>query len=597
MLRASDAAEALARNQASLATSQRIAQLGSWEFDYDQGTMLWSDQLYHLLGLTIGEVNPSPGLLVKFVYPDDSDRVSDWLKLMRSEHQEMIIDHLIKTKDGTTRNVRQQLEKIFDSSGNLVSLHATVQDITDLRAAEKKINQLAYYDTLTGLANRTLFQDVLGNAINIAERNESLLAIFFFDLDNFKRVNDTFGHAIGDKLLKRVGERLSQELRSGNLQNGPAERVMTLARMGGDEFTLLVDNIDNHHEVNQIAEHIFGLFTEPFTLESHLLFTSPSVGVSLYPQDGKTSEQLLKNADMAMYDAKRAGRNAYKTYNEDRDVKMQSRHHIDNQLRLAMDADEFTLHYQPQVGLHLGEICAAEVLLRWTNAELGPVPPADFIPIAEENGLIVPIGEWILQTACQQAKQWIDEGFLVSRVAVNVSVHQFMRADFADMVAQILEETDLGGAHLELEITESVLASDIQLAVTTLGALKNLGVQLSIDDFGTGYSSLSQIKHFPIDRFKIDQSFVKTITDSHEDAAIARAVIAMADSMQICVLAEGVETESQLEFLRGNGCDEIQGFLIGKPAAADQFVESMPDILATIATLFHHDTSDKKKAA
>ncbi|MBX2825889.1 MAG: EAL domain-containing protein [Gammaproteobacteria bacterium] len=586
MHRASQAADQLIRNQQSLAAAQRIAQLGNWEIDFNRNQMVWSDQLYCILALSPGSVPATLETLLEYVHPSDRFQVTQWLDQSRGDLRSSSIDHRIINTGGNTRYVRQQVEREYDAEGRLIRLQAIVQDFTERRRAERKIHQLAYYDALTGLANRTLFHEKLESAIDRANRNDKILSLLYFDLDDFKRINDTFGHSMGDRLLLEVGERLVAQLGSRKEYSDRKRTSCLLARMGGDEFTVLMDNLQRREDATELAEHIISVLSQPVTVDEHELFITSSVGIAFFPTDGHNAEALLKNADMAMYEAKRGGKNSFRTHNENADAKNQKRHRIDSQMRIALEQNEFSLHYQPQLDLQTGELFASEALVRWTSSDLGNVPPSDFIPIAEENGLIIPLGELVLRTACAQTHQWVSNGLGIPRVAVNISALQFMRADFPVVVAKVLDETGLNPQYLELEITESLLASDISHAVKTLRKLKDIGVNLSVDDFGTGYSSLSQLKHFPIDRLKIDQSFIRQVTESCEDAAITRAIIAMADSMNIRVLAEGVETLEHLEFLRANACDEIQGYYLSRPLPAESLQSCMQDLSARLDQLF-----------
>lgn len=586
----------LNREQDSLASAQRIAQLGSWQFDYVTGKTEWSDHLYRILGMSPGDIKPSPAVMLGFVEQDDLERVSAWFKNTKNIKTASSIDHQIRLRDGSLRNVRQQIEPETDSNGNVIRVQAIVQDFTKQRQVEKKVIQLAYYDTLTELPNRILFQERLENALQGASIDNSQLAILFLDLDDFKRVNDTFGHAIGDKLLQQVATRLCDCLRTSPDADQSYLQSSTIARMGGDEFTIVLTNINCVEDAENIADRIIGVVSQPFKLDGYELFSSPSIGIALYPRDGDCAETLLKNADMAMYEAKRVGKNVYKTHNSVMDERAEKHYQLYTQMRMALERDEFSIEYQPQLDLSTGSVYSVEALLRWNNESLGRVSPAEFIPVAEDNGLIIPIGEWVLRTACAQAKRWIEDGFPIGAVAVNISALQFMRHDFTAVVRQALEDTGLPAECLELEITESLLATDIKHAINTLDTLNAIGVQLSIDDFGTGYSSLSQLKNFPINRLKIDQSFIRNVTDNINDAAITQAVIAMAKTMNIRVLAEGVETMAQLEFLRENHCDEIQGYFISKPLATSNIGQSMSELQSRLATIFNntHDEPVKK---
>ena len=460
--------------------------------------------------------------------------------------------------------------------------------------ADKKIHRLAYYDTLTGLANRTFFQDRLRLAIERARIENCMFGVLYFDLDNFKRINDTFGHSTGDQMLIAVSRNLETITERYRATTPGAE--ITLARMGGDEFILLLYNLDNEESIVKLAKDIIDGFSDPYELDGTKLFSSPSIGVSVYPRDGRTVGTLLTNADLAMYEAKSAGKNNFSLHNSERDDEIRRRHDLSVLMRQALQEELFSVYFHPQLNLHTGEVFAAEALCRWTDANLGSISPVEFIPIAEENGLIDPLGTWVLRHSCQFAKQWADNGFFFKNIAVNISVLQFMQAGFVELVASILKETQLAPEQLELEITESLLAIDTNNAVSTLGQLKDLGVTFSIDDFGTGYSSLSQLKNFPIDRLKIDQSFISNITASNEDAAITRAIIAMAKSLNIKVLAEGVETVEHLHFLKENGCDEIQGYLLCQPSSVETLMERESSLIEQ-ANGFFTGLRDSKRAA
>lgn len=433
--------------------------------------------------------------------------------------------------------------------------------------AESHIRQLAYYDTLTGLPNRELFRAQLSQAVELARRYGRALAVLFLDLDNFKRINDSLGHSAGDELLRTVAERLHLCLRATDVvtRAPAAPGPIQLARLGGDEFTVLLSELRQGEDAAVAAERILKAMAQAVRLADHDVIVTPSMGIAVFPTDGEDAEALLKNADLAMYFAKKDGRNAFRFYTPAMNASSLRRLTLENRLRTALTNGSLDVHYQPQVDLATGAVCGAEALLRWTDDELGPVSPAEFIPVAEDSGLIVPIGEWVLRTACTQATAWRQEGLPLPRVAVNVSLLQFAQPGFPELLAGILRDTGLAPQALELEVTESLLLKDADQAAATLSALKGLGVQIAIDDFGTGYSSLSRLKQFPLDRLKIDRSFVSALSTNGQDRAIASAVISMADSMQLRVVAEGVETRDQLEFLRANRCEEAQGYYLGRP--------------------------------
>jgi len=572
VLRSYQAMIELEQSRTSLAASQRISRLGSWVLSIDSGKSKWSEQLYSILGTDRQSTPADFSQILKCVHQDDRARVSEWYKKAPLVENQAPIDHRIIYHDGSVRHLRQQIELERDSLGRVIRIQAAVQDVTENHRAETKIHELAYYDGLTRLPNRSLFAERLDLALELARRYKRKLAVMFIDMDDFKRVNDTLGHSSGDLLLRTVANRLQGCVRSTDLLHlkDSASGGETVARMGGDEFTILLPEIKKRDEAITVAQRILDSLSQLYDLSGNEVYSTPSVGIAIFPEDGDSAGELIKNADIAMYFAKREGKNIYKLFEPSMNDVSLVRFSMESALRKVLQTDELSLVYQPQMSLLTGELDAVEALLRWTNAELGIVSPADFIPIAEETGLIVPIGEWVLRTACFQAKKWRDEGLLLTRMAVNISVLQFVRPDFPELVESILQETGLDPEALELEITESVLAKDTTGAVSTLRRLKQIGVQLSIDDFGTGYSSLSQLKHFPIDRLKIDQSFVSGVTKNRHDAAITKAVLAMANSMELMVVAEGVETQEQLVFLEGNECNEAQGFFLSRPLPAEQ---------------------------
>lgn len=438
--------------------------------------------------------------------------------------------------------------------------------------SEEKVRRMAYYDALTGLPNRESFKKRLEKAVAHARRYERLLATLFLDIDDFKRINDTLGHNVGDQLLRSMGKRLSDSVRNtdtiGHDHFGNSEANQEVARLGGDEFTVLLSEIHRPQDAAVVAERILKSLSKPLMLHGHEVFITPSIGIALFPKDAEDVESLIKHADMAMYYSKRQGKQQYQFYNKDLNAAAIQRMRLEGCLRKALDQGELSLHYQPQIDLVSVQICGIEALLRWHNPILGDVSPLEFIPLAEDTGLIVPIGEWVLKEVCTQAKTWRDAGLPVPRIAVNISVRQFIQTEFTDFVDSILKDTGLESNVLELEITESLLMKDADGAIVTLKALKALGVQLTIDDFGTGYSSLSYLTQFPIDRLKIDRAFIQEVHSDPDDAAIATAVIAMADSMGLRVIAEGVETRAQLKFLQSKFCDEMQGDYLSKPLPA-----------------------------
>lgn len=419
----------------------------------------------------------------------------------------------------------------------------------------------AYHDPLTGLPNRVLFNDRLTIAMTNARHSNEILAILFFDLDQFKTVNDTLGHAAGDLLLQEVAGRL----------NGCLRERDTIARMGGDEFIMLLPQIDSVEVAAKVAGKVLDILGRPWTVNSHEFHITASIGIAVCPGDGDDPETLMKHADIAMYRAKEQGRNNYQLYTPALNARLQERQTMENSLRRALEREEFVVYYQSQVHTGTGRITGAEALVRWQHPERGLVCPDDFIPLAEETGLIVPIGEWVLYTACAQNKAWQDAGLPPVRMTVNISAHQFRQVNFAGTVARVLEETGLEPRWLELEITESATMKDVVFTVSVLKELSAMGIQLAIDDFGTGYSSLSYLKRFPIHTLKIDRCFVRDVLNDPEDEALVNTIITLGRNLRLRVIAEGVETEEQMLFLKERRCEEMQGYLFGKPVPAGEF--------------------------
>lgn len=429
-------------------------------------------------------------------------------------------------------------------------------------AAQSRLDFLAHHDPLTGLPNRLLLRDRFGQAAAIASHQKSIVALLYLDLDNFKQINDSLGHELGDKLLGDVVTRILSCIRETD----------TISRQGGDEFIVLLTNVRDVGTIEVIANNIVEAFDEPFSIDNHAINTSFSIGISLFPNDGEEFDNLLKKADTALYQAKDAGRNTFRFYTQQMNVDALDYLKLEGQLRNAIKQQEFLLHFQPQINTESGHVIGAEALVRWQHPELGLVPPDKFIPLSERSGLIIPLGEWVLNEACRQARVWWKTTSQSSMViAVNLSALQFKRGDIVATVTNALERSGLLPGQLELELTESILLQDIEVVMKTLRQLKAIGVKISIDDFGTGYSSLSYLKRLAVDKLKIDKSFINDISEDADSAAIVKAMIQLGHTLQLTVIAEGVETDSQLAFLKNFGCDEIQGYLFSRPLPAEEF--------------------------
>jgi diguanylate cyclase (GGDEF)-like protein/PAS domain S-box-containing protein len=484
------------------------------------------------------------------------------LVLQQDESMGMNAETILVRRDGREIAIEDSASPIHDWDGRICGAVVVFHDISATQAMSLKMAHLAQHDFLTGLPNRVLLNDRIAQAIAMARRRGAHLAVLFLDLDNFKNINDSLGHAVGDKLLQSVARRLAGCVRDSD----------TVSRQGGDEFVILLAEDRRAEDAALAAEKILAAMALPHALGELELHVSTSIGVSVYPADGQDADALIKNADTAMYHAKEKGRNNYQFFRNDMNIRAVERQLIESQLRRALDQQEFVLHYQPKVNLTTGEITGVEALIRWQHPEWGTVLPERFIPVAEDCGLIVPIGRWVLREACLQAQRWENAGIKPVSVAVNISSLEFRRKDFFDSVRAALDDIGLDPHCLQLEITESILMRDVDTSNAILRQFKNFGVQLAVDDFGTGYSSLSYLKQFPIDVLKIDQSFVRDIDpDQPDNGIIVSAVISMGTSLHQRVIAEGVENQRQLDFLRARHCDEAQGYLFSRPLAADKF--------------------------
>ena len=472
---------------------------------------------------------------------------------------------------------KEQLESADAISDSLEHVGDFVGRAIERKFADEKIRRLAFRDDLTGLPNRQHFNHLLRGAVALALRANRKMALLFMDLDGFKKVNDTLGHEVGDHLLTEVANRFAGVVRVSDhigRQKGDAPES-SVSRLGGDEFTVLLTEVQSPVDASLVAERLLRTLEGPILLAGKELFMSTSIGIAVFPDDGVDSESLMRNADAAMYFAKGRGRNGYQFYSEEMNRTRSMQIELEARLRGALERDEFELHYQPILDAESGEIVAAEALVRWSDGKGGLVPPDQFIPVAEETGLIVPIGQWVFRTACAEAQRWREEFGRSIRIGVNVSGHQIREPGMLDMVRDAIRETGVDPNQVELELTESTIMQDDELTVHTLRELREMGIGLALDDFGTGYSSLSYLRRFTIDRVKIDRSFVSELPDNADDAALASAIIAMAHGLRLRVVAEGVETPRQALFLRQRGCEELQGYLFGRPCPAEDFVDRL----------------------
>jgi len=466
-------------------------------------------------------------------------------------------------RDGFEIPIEDCVSPIHDRDGNATGAVIVFRDVSAARAMALQMTHSAQHDFLTGLPNRMLFNDRVSQAIALAARHLKKVAVLFLDLDGFKHINDSLGHPIGDKLLQSIARRLVDCVRGSD----------TVSRQGGDEFVVLLSEMEEPDDAAITARRMLKAVAEAHPIEQHDLHVTTSIGVSVFPDDGLDTETLTKNADTAMYQAKENGRQSYQFFKPAMNVRAVERQSIEESLRRALERQEFALHYQPKINLKTGEISGAEALIRWTHPTRGPVPPGQFIPVAEDCGLILPIGNWVLREACKQARGWVDAGLPLGTMAVNISAMEFRDENFFEGVMAILQDTGFDPRSLELELTESVLMKRAESTESILRKLRARGVQLAVDDFGTGYSSLSYLRKFPIDALKIDQSFVRQITTAPDETTIVTAVISMGRSLKLRVIAEGVETLKELEFLQAHQCDEAQGYYFSRPVLPEQFAK------------------------
>ncbi len=554
----------LRRQTALLSQTQRAAHVGGWELDPASGRLYWTDETYRIHEVLADEFTPTVDAAIAFYTSESRELVRAALDKALRTGQSWDLELQLVTARGRPLWVRATGVAELGPRGVCAKVFGALQDVTERHRADERIRRLAHYDELTGLANRNLFTYHLGHVLSRAERYTKQLAVLFIDLDRFKIINDTLGHDTGDRVLETIARRLSEQMRASDL----------VARLSGDEFMVVVEEIEGPGVVEDVARKLLRAIEEPVQHQGQEFSLSGSIGIAVYPQDGRDQQSLLKHADIAMYRAKDQGKNGFEFYSSGMNAASVERFSLESKLKRAVvDQNQFVLHYQPKVSVADGRIVGAEALVRWVSPDRGLIPPGEFIPLAEETGLIGAIGEWVLTNACRQAAEWAAKGLPTVRVAVNLSARQLYSPGFLATVRQALADSGVNPGGMELEITESVMMHHVEQVAEVLGELKLLGVHVAVDDFGTGYSSLAYLKRLPLDSLKVDRSFVRDVPGDPDDEAITRAVVALAHSLRLKVVAEGVETEEQLGFLCELGCDEIQGFLFSRPVPAADFEE------------------------
>ena len=581
MLRAKRTADELRASQAKLDNAQRIARLGNWEWCPATRELTWSREFGRILGRPEVELGGDWSAFIECVEEEDREELQ--ASVVEAARRGLTMSAEFRIRDpenvGRLRTVRVEAEPgPTDGGEGARHMLGTLQDITERTDAQAQIHTLAYYDLVTGLPNRAQLHEQLRFVLKSAARSTEEFAILFLDLDHFKQVNDTLGHDAGDDLLKQASERLLSVVRESdsvgrpvNAQGESGEPEHTVARLGGDEFVVLLGRVGRAEDAARVAQRIAESIAQPFTIGETEVTVTTTIGISVYPADGENVETLLKHADVAMYHAKESGRNGYQFYSRGIHEKALTRFSMERELREGIERGELRVVYQPKVSLESGALCGAEALVRWNHPEKGDVSPADFIPLAEETGLILPIGQFVLREACAQRQRWTDAGMTPFAMAVNCSSVQFTRGDVIADIDAAIAESGLDPHWLEVELTESLLLKDIDAGIKSLQRMKRLGIQVAIDDFGTGFSSLSYLKRLPVDKLKIDQSFVKDLADDPGDAAIVSAIVTLSRNLGLCVVAEGVETCEQYDILKGYGCHEAQGYLIGWPLDVEGF--------------------------
>jgi len=584
MLRSKLTADELRCSQAKLDNAQRIARLGNWEWCLSSDDFSWSTEFGRVLCFDKGaNLNSWTAFLHHIDEPDRSNLQLISEQSVLDKQAFNIEFSIVSRLDGTTRRLRLEAEPHCQENGDCSHMLGTVQDITERINAQKQIHNLAYYDLVTGLPNRAQLSEQLRYTLKLSKRNGTKFSVLFLDLDHFKQVNDSLGHDAGDDLLQQVASRLTSVVREtdtiigGNVIESAADSHHTVARLGGDEFVVLLGVINRAEDAARVADRISQVVGMPYELGSSTVSVTTTIGISVYPADGDDFESMMKSADVAMYHAKESGRNGYQFYSRSIHEQALSRFSLEADLRVAIETDQLTLAYQPKIDMKTGELAGVEALTRWVHPEKGIMNPGEFIPLAEETGLIVQLGRSVLRQACVQMQRWVDAGWPPMAMAVNCSSVQFINSNVIEDINEAISLSGLDPKYLEIELTESLLLQDGETGIQIIQEMKELGIQVSIDDFGTGFSSLSYLKRLPVDKLKIDKSFVDDLAIDTGDAAIVTAIITLSHNLNLKVVAEGVETQEQFDLLRSFKCNEAQGYLISRPLDIVELEEWMND--------------------
>lgn len=577
MLRAGHAFKEMDINRSRLAKTQELAKIGTWQFDLLTSEFHCSLEACQLLGLNNTDKHVTFDDFLSPVIDEDKNRVKETLENAFKTKNSSNQNYRIRCMNGSHKHILNKSEIIFDEQTQSILMLGIVQDVTQLKKAEEEIRVLAFYDGLTGLANRMFFMEHLNNTIMDSLRHKKHFALLFLDLDNFKRINDTLGHHIGDMLLKKVAETIKKSIRGSDsatrIGKPPRKNDLLIARLGGDEFTILISDLKNPEYAALIANRLLKAIPAAHVFEGNEVSVTTSIGISVFPEDGNRADILLKNADTAMYHAKNQGRNTYQYFMDSMNKAAIERFSMDRDIKKALQNNEFLLYYQPQLDLSSRKIVGAEALIRWNHPIKGIIPPDKFIPIAEESEIIIHINKWVLFTACYQIEQWIKQGISPIRIAINLSGYKLAKQKIIQTINNVLQNISFDAKNIEIEITENILMQDNEETISTLKKIKGLSLRIALDDFGTGYSSLKYLMSFPVDTIKIDRSFVMNCTTKNKNLVIIKAIIAMGHSLNKKIVAEGIETEEQYQLMKKLGCDEAQGYYFKRPVTKDEFAK------------------------